>query len=82
MDALLELSHVFADVGAADASMTFNVHVIAEGDDDLLNLLCKLAGRGQDKGLCTLDVHIKLMVKQILSMGPVTGVSKHLLAGG
>ena len=50
VDALLELSHVLADVRTADASVAFDVHVVAERNDDLLDLLRQLTGGREDKG--------------------------------
>ena len=45
MSTLLELRHVIADVqvGAANACVAFDVHVVAKGNDDLLDLLGELA---------------------------------------
>jgi hypothetical protein len=60
VDALLELGHVLTNIGTADASVALDVHVIAESDNDLLDLLSQLAGRGEDQGLSTLDRHIQL----------------------
>lgn len=61
MDALLELGHVLTNVGATDAGMTFDVHVIAEGDDDLLDLLSELTGWGEDESLGAFDGHVELI---------------------
>ena len=58
LDALLELGHVLTDVSAADASVALDVHVVAEGDDDLLDLLRELAGRGKDQRLSALDIRV------------------------
>ena len=60
VNTFLELGHVLTDVGAADTGMAFDVHVIAEGDDDLLDLLSKLAGGGEDKSLGGLERYIQL----------------------
>lgn len=41
--------------------MAFDVHVITESDDDLLNLLSKLAGWCEDESLSALDRQVKLL---------------------
>ena len=51
LDALLELGHVLADVGAADASVALDVHVVAEREDDGLDLRRKFAGGGEHERL-------------------------------
>ena len=61
MDALLELGHVLADVGATDACMAFDIHVVAEGDDDLLDLLRKFAGWRKNERLGAFDSEIELL---------------------
>ena len=43
LPSLLELSHVLSDVCTADTGVTIDVHVVTDGDDDVLDLLCKLA---------------------------------------
>ena len=58
---LLEGLHVLANAGATDAGMALNIHEVANGDDDLLDLLSQLAGRGQDEGLALLQVGIDLL---------------------
>ena len=59
--ALLEFRHVVADVSAADARVTFNVHVVAKCNDDLLYLLRKLPGRGKDECLRSFDTKVDLL---------------------
>ena len=39
MYSLLEFSHIFTDVGTANTSMTFDVHIVTECNDDFLDLL-------------------------------------------
>ena len=58
---LLEGLHVVSDAGAADTGVALDVHEVTDGDDDLLDLLGKLAGRGEDKGLASLDVGVELL---------------------
>ena len=50
-----------ADAGAADASVALNVHEVADGDNDLLNLLSQLTSRGQDQGLALLNGVVDLL---------------------
>jgi len=59
MDTLLEFLHVLADVRTTDTSMALDVHVVAESDDDLLNLRCKFAGWGEDERLGSFDRHVQ-----------------------
>jgi hypothetical protein len=59
MAALLELLHVLAYICATNTSVAFDVHIVAEGDDDLLNLLCKFAGWGEDERLGSFDRHVQ-----------------------
>ena len=41
--------------------MAFNVHVVAKSDDDLLNLLSKLAGRCEDESLGAPNIEVELL---------------------
>jgi hypothetical protein len=41
--------------------VAFDIHVVAESDDDLLNLLNALAGRREDKSLCTPDREVEFL---------------------
>jgi hypothetical protein len=61
MDALLELGHVLTDVSATDARVAFDVHVVAEGDDDLLDLLRKFTGWRKDERLGAFDSKVELL---------------------
>jgi hypothetical protein len=65
MNTFLELSHILTDIGSTDTGMTFNVHVIAEGDHDLLDLLCKFSRRGENQGLGAFNVHIELEIRRV-----------------
>lgn len=60
MGALSELGHVLTDVDTTDAGVAVNGHVVSEGDDDLLDLLGKLAGGGEDDSLGGLDRGVDL----------------------
>lgn len=65
VDALLELGHVLTDVGTTDAGVALDVHVIAEGDDDLLDLLSELTGGGEDERLGAFDGHVELITEGV-----------------
>ena len=58
---ILECLHVIANTRASDASMTFNIHEVTDGHDNLLNLLRKLASGRKDQRLTSLDVGIELL---------------------
>lgn len=55
VDTLLELGHGLANRGSTDGGEALDVHVVTDGDDDLLDLLSQLAGRGEDKSLALLE---------------------------
>ncbi|KAK5797409.1 hypothetical protein VI817_003700 [Penicillium citrinum] len=46
---VIKFANIFTDVGSTNASMTLDVHVVAEGHDNGLNLGCKFASRGKDQ---------------------------------
>lgn len=58
----LELGNVLLDGGTTDASVAVNVHVVTEGDNDLLDLLGELSGGGENQrlGLSKGDVNLKM----------------------
>jgi hypothetical protein len=58
---LLESLHVVTNAGATNAGMALNVHEVTDSDDDLLDLLGQLTGRGQDQSLAGLDVGVKFL---------------------
>jgi len=58
---LLESLHVVADVGATNAGVALDLHEVADGDNDLLDLLSKLAGGSEDQGLAGLDAGVDLL---------------------
>lgn len=58
---LLEVTDIILDVRSTDASVTFRAHVIAESDDDLLNLLGKLTGGREDQCLTLRIVDVDLL---------------------
>jgi len=61
MDSLPELVHILTDVGATDASVTLDVHVVTERNHNLLDLLGKLASGRQDESLCAFDAEVELL---------------------
>jgi hypothetical protein len=61
LGAVLEGLHVVTDAGAANAGVAGNVHEVTNGDNDLLDLLGKLTGGGEDKRLAGLDVGVNLL---------------------
>ncbi len=61
LGAILESLHVVADAGATNAGVALNVHEVADGDNDLLDLLGKLTGGGEDERLALLDGGVDLL---------------------
>jgi hypothetical protein len=47
----LEGTDVITHGGTTDTGMDLEIHVVTEGDDDLLDLLGKLTGGGEDERL-------------------------------
>jgi len=60
VNAGLEGADVVTDGGSSNASVDSDGHVVAEGNDDLLDLLGELAGGGEDEGLALLQGDVKL----------------------
>lgn len=58
---ILESLHVITNVGTTNASMALNAHEVANGDDDLLNLLSQLTSGSQDQSLAGLEGAIDLL---------------------
>ncbi|KAI6875843.1 ATP-dependent RNA helicase [Hortaea werneckii] len=59
--AVLQRLHVVPHAGATNAGVALNVHEVANGHDDLLDLLSQLTGRGEDQTLASLDVRVELL---------------------
>ena len=57
----LKSLHIVSNASSANTRVTLDVHEIADGDDDLLNLLGKLTGRCKNQSLASLDVGVKLL---------------------
>lgn len=58
---ILESLHVLTDIGTTNASMTLNVHEVTDGDNNLLDLLCKFSSWGKDQSLASLKLRINLL---------------------
>lgn len=61
LGAILEGLHVLTDTGSANAGMALNAHEVADGNDDLLDLLSQLTGGGENERLALLDVGVDLL---------------------
>jgi hypothetical protein len=59
--AILQSLHVITNVGAADAGMAFDVHEVADGDNDFLDLLSKLTSRCKNQSLACFEVLVDLL---------------------
>lgn len=66
LNTLLELGHVFTDIGTTDAGVALNVHVVTKSDDDFLDLLSKLTGGRKNERLSTLNRHVQLQPPQTI----------------
>lgn len=53
--------HVLTDVGTTDTGVAVEGHEVTDGDNDLLDLLSKLTGGGEDEGLAGLDLGVDLL---------------------
>ena len=62
VNALLELGHVLTNIGATNTSMTFNTHIVAKRNDDLLDLLSQLTSGSKNEGLGPFDRHVQLVL--------------------
>jgi hypothetical protein len=56
----LKGTNVITDSGTSNAGMNLDLHVVTEGDDNLLNLLGKLTGGGKDKRLALAKLRVEL----------------------
>lgn len=61
LGAVLKSLHVVTDAGATNAGVALDVHEVADGDNDLLNLLGKLTSGGKNERLALLDVGVDLL---------------------
>lgn len=58
--------------------MTFDVHEIANGNNDLLDLLSKLTGGCEDESLAGLEVGINLLEARDRECGSLSGARLRL----
>lgn len=61
LGAVLESLHVVTNTGATNAGVALDAHKVTDGNDNLLDLLSQLAGRGEDQSLALLDVGVDLL---------------------
>ena len=61
LNTFLEFCHVLSDIGSTNAGVAFDVHVVTQCYDDLLDLLSKLAGGREDECLTAFDGHVKFL---------------------
>jgi hypothetical protein len=61
LGALLKSLHIITDASTTNASVALDVHEVANGDDDLLDLLSQLTGWGEDQSLALLNVGVELL---------------------
>jgi len=73
VDTRFELPHVFTDKGAADAGHALNLHVVAEGNHNLLDLLRQLTGWGEEKSLALPVLDVELLEHGDRESGRLTG---------
>jgi len=74
----LEALHVIADVGTTNAGVALNLHEVTESDDDLLDLLGQLAGRGEDEGLALRVGGVQLLKSRDGEGGGLSGTGLSL----
>jgi len=58
---LLESLHVVPDAGTTDTGVALNLHEVANGNNDLLDLLSQLTGWGKDQSLAGLEGRVELL---------------------
>lgn len=61
LGAVLQSLHVVTNAGTANAGVALNVHEVTDGNNDLLNLLSKLTGGGEDQSLALLQAGVDLL---------------------
>lgn len=61
LGAVLEGLHVITNGGATNAGVALDVHEVTDGDNNLLDLLGKLAGGGEDESLAGLEAGVDLL---------------------
>jgi hypothetical protein len=58
---LLKSLHIITDAGTTNASVALDVHEVANGNNDLLDLLSQLTSWGENQGLALLDIGVELL---------------------
>jgi hypothetical protein len=61
VDTILQNLHIITDNGAANAGMALDIHEVANGDNDLLDLLSKLTSGSENQGLALLNAQVNLL---------------------
>ncbi len=61
LGAILDGLDVITNGSTTNASMGVDVHEVANGDDDLLNLLSQLTGGSKDKSLALLQLGVDVL---------------------
>ncbi len=69
----LERLHVVTDAGSTDTGVAFDVHKVADGHHDLLNLLRQFTSGRKDKCLALLDAMIDLLQRRDRERGRLSG---------
>lgn len=62
---VLQSLHIVSDIGASDTCVALDVHEVTDGYHDLLDLLGKFSGWGEDQGLAGLEVLVYLLEREI-----------------
>jgi hypothetical protein len=70
---LLKSLHIITDAGTTNACVALDVHEVANGNNDLLDLLSQLTGWGEDQGLALLDVGVELLEDGDRESGSLSG---------
>lgn len=73
LGAVLKSLHVITNAGAANAGVALNVHEVADGNNDLLNLLGQLTSGGENQGLALLQVGVDLLEDRDREGGSLAG---------
>ena len=58
LSTIAEACHVFTDIRTTNTGMALDVHVVTQGNNDILNLLSKFTSGGQNKRLNSLQVRV------------------------
>ena len=73
LGAILKSLHVLTDASTTDTGVALDVHEVANGDHDLLNLLGQLTGGGKNESLALLHVGIDLLKDRDGESGRLSG---------